>query len=577
MNSRRVTAALAAVLAVGLLTGCASVPSSSSVQVLGKVSEAEGRVLPSGPADNVNPLDLVRGFVYASGSSENRHAVARRFLTADAASWDDSASVTVLAEQFDTVYAVAPAGTDTATVRLRGNRIGRLTTSGAFEPDVSPVQIDLQVAKENGQWRISGLPGGAMVRLSDFQVSYDAANTYFVDPVRRAPAADRRYLPSSPARSKPSRMIEMLLAGPSAALAGAAVSMVPPTARLRSNVTDTAEGGAVVDLTGLGELDDSGRRLLAAQVVLSLAEVNVTRVRLLADGAPLLTDRPDRPDLVATDVPSLTGQVEPRFDVPGAIVLEGRLRSLAPSGSEVGNPVPGPAGSGGVDIATAALSADGQRLAVVSRQGQLLVGRLGAALDATAVPVGHMTRPSWAPGGTEVWTVLNGTAGARVVVDQEGRTRTAPLALDELTALGPIADLRLSRDGVRVAAVVAGQLAVGAVVRSPTGEVAVRNVRVLRAAEVNNLAAVDWKAADTIAVAAGSAERPVSLVSVDGLNVQQMPGSNLTPPLLSIAAGPSRPLLVTDQGGVWSFTGGELDTWRQVVGGVPSAVPVYPG
>ena len=37
------------------------------------------------------------------------------------------------------------------------------------------------------------------------------------------------------------------------------------------------------------------------------------------------------------------------------------------------------------------------------------------------------------------------------------------------------------------------------------------------------------------------------------------------------------PLLVTDQGGVWSFTGGELDTWRQVVGGVPSAVPVYPG
>jgi hypothetical protein len=300
-------------------------------------------------------------------------------------------------------------------------------------------------------------------------------------------------------------------------------------------------------------------------------------VRLLADGAPLLTDRPDRPDLVATDVAGLTGQVEPRVDVPGAIVIDGRLRSLAPSGSELGNPVPGPAGSGGVDIATAALSADGQRLAVVSRQGQLLVGRLGASLDATTVPAGRMTRPTWAPGGAEVWTVLNGTDGARVVVDQEGRTRTGPLILDELKALGPIADLRLSRDGVRVAAVVAGQLAVGAVVRSPTGEVAVRNVRVLRTAEVNNLAALDWKAADTIAVAARGAARPVSLVSVDGLNVQQMPGSNLTAPLISIAAGPSRPLLVTDQGGVWSFTGGELDTWRQVIGGVPSAVPVYPG
>ena len=577
MSSRRVTAALAALLVLGMLTGCASVPSASSVQVLGKVTEAEGGLLPSGPADGVNPLDLVRGFVYASGSSENRHAVARGFLTTNAAGWDDGASLTVLSEQFDTVYASAPAGSDTAIVRVRGTRIGRLIPSGAFEPDVLPVQIDLQVGQENGQWRISGLPSGAMVRLSDFQVSYDAANAYFVDPVRRAPAADLRYLPSSPVRSKPSRMVEMLLAGPSAALAGAAVSLVPPTARLRSNVTDTTDGGVIVDLTGLGDLEEAGRRLLAAQVVLSLAEVNVTRVRLLADGAPLLTDRPDRPDLVTTDVASLTGEAEPRVDVPGAIVLDGRLRSLAPSGSELGSPVPGPAGSGGVDIVSAALSADGQRLAVVSRQGQLQVGRLGAALDATAIRAPSMTRPTWAPGGAEVWTVLNGTAGARLLVDPEGRTRPAPLDLGELTALGAIADLRLSRDGVRVAAVVAGQVAVGAVVRSPTGDVTVRNVRVLRAAEVNNLVAVDWKAAETVAVAARSSARPVSLISVDGLDVQQMPGSNLTPPLNSIAAGPSRPLLVTDQGGVWSFTGGELDTWRQVIGGSPSAVPVYPG
>ena len=69
----------------------------------------------------------------------------------------------------------------------------------------------------------------------------------------------------------------------------------------------------------------------------------------------------------------------------------------------------------------------------------------------------------------------------------------------------------------------------------------------------------------------------MSLVSADGLNWQPVPSSNLTPPLSAIAAAPSRPILVTDQGGVWSFAGGELDTWRQVIGGVPDAVPVYPG
>ena len=34
---------------------------------------------------------------------------------------------------------------------------------------------------------------------------------------------------------------------------------------------------------------------------------------------------------------------------------------------------------------------------------------------------------------------------------------------------------------------------------------------------------------------------------------------------------------VTDQSGVWAFAGGDLETWRQVVGGAPDAVPLYPG
>jgi len=101
---RRVLPVLLAVLAV-LLAGCASVPGDSSVQVLRKVTEGDPPELPAGPVDGTNPLDLVRGFVYASGSTVDRHGAARRFLTPDAAaSWDDGAALTVLTEQFDTVY-----------------------------------------------------------------------------------------------------------------------------------------------------------------------------------------------------------------------------------------------------------------------------------------------------------------------------------------------------------------------------------------------------------------------------------------------------------------------------------------
>lgn len=80
-------------LAVAGLAGCASVPDSSPVQVLRQVGEGEDRAAAPGPADGKrNPLDLVRDFVFASGSSADRHGAARRFLAPSAADWDDAAS-----------------------------------------------------------------------------------------------------------------------------------------------------------------------------------------------------------------------------------------------------------------------------------------------------------------------------------------------------------------------------------------------------------------------------------------------------------------------------------------------------
>ena len=188
-----------------------------------------------------------------------------------------------------------------------------------------------------------------------------------------------------------------------------------------------------------------------------------------------------------------------------------------------------------------------------------------------------MTRPSWTPTGHEVWTVLNSSVVARVTVADPGPARTGQVNSDELASLGPISDLRLSRDGMRVVAVVGGGLYTAAVARSIDGEVAIRNVRRLRSADLGQVVAVDWRSTESIVAITGSADPEVVQVSVDGLTFAQVPGHNLTPPLTAVAAAPSRPTLVTDQGGVWSFGGGEQDAWRQVLGGAPNAVPNYPG
>jgi hypothetical protein len=573
MTRRPVLLALLLVLAG--LAGCASVPESSPVQVLRRVGEGDAPVLPPGPVDGSNALDLVRSFVYASGSSPDRHGAARRFLAPEATDWDDGVGVTVLDEQFDTVYpsAVDPAS-DVRTVRIRGTALGRLTPGGWFEAGQAPVQLDLTVVRRDGQWRIARLPAGVLVRSSDFRINYRTVKTWFVDPVRRAAVPDLRYLPGMPNRAQASRAMELLLAGPSTAVQGAATSTLPPNAQLRSNVVTSPEGAVIVDLTQVGDLDEAGRRLLAAQVVLSLAEVSIGRVRLLVDGAPLL---PDRPDLTRDDVASTAAEQAPAT-VPALVVYGGRVHQL--TGAQLDTALPGPVGNGELAVQSAASSPDGRRVAVVVAEGtrrRLLVGALEGSAVPVALDAATMTRPSWDPTGTEAWTVLDSAAVARVRFDDDGTPRLGRVDATALTALGPIQDLRLSRDGVRVAAVVRGGLYAAAVARSPDGTVAIRNVRSLRPADLREVVAVDWRAAETVVAVSRRSGGPVSQVSVDGLTWELVPSSNLTPPLRAVAAAPNRPVLVTDQGGVWSFAGGELATWRQVVGGVPEAVPLYPG
>lgn len=586
-RSRRWAVVLVYVAVVAAAAGCASVPDSSPVQVLKRVTEGDAPALPPGPVDGADAAEVVRGFVNASGSSTDRHGAARRFLAPEATGWEDSARLTILDGQLDTVPvpgapSLVPGAT---TIRIRGTAIGRVSAAGAFEPDEEPLEIDVSVVQRGGQWRISALPDGVVVPLSVFTENYRAVKVYFADPVRRSAVADLRYLPSAPARAQPARVLELLLQGPSNALLGAVGTQFGPDARLRSNVAASPDGALVVDLTQVGELDEPGRSLLAAQVVLSLGEVNVARVRLLVDGEPLL---PDGADLTRDAVAAHDGEVRPSVDIPGLVVAGGRLRQL--TGPEPGAALPGPVGNGAFDVASAASTGDGQRLAVVVREGPrrrlLLGGGPDGGVSPVALVAGTMTRPSWMPTGAEVWTVLDSAVVTRVLLPGAEGPPGAPPRIGQVNAaglagLGPITDLRLSRDGMRVVAVVGGALYTAAVARSVDGEVAIRNIHRLRPGELGGamgeVVGADWRAADSVVAITRAPARPVVQVSVDGLTLLGLPGTNLTPPLRSVAAGPSRPLVVTDAGGVWSFTGGDQVAWRAVLGAVPDAVPIYPG
>ena len=574
MTARRALAALVVTVAAAVVAGCATVPQQSDVQVLRQGEQAAEQDL-SGPIEDDEPLGLVRGFVYRSGSPDDRHAQARRYLSASASGWDDAASLTVLDERFDTV--VSPdngtPGPDRMTVRVRGTRLGTVGPGGAFESSPQRVEVDVGVVREGEHWRIDRPPPGVMVRLSDFRSHYRELQAWFVDPVRRMLLPDGHYIRGGRPGELAMDAVDVLLRGPSTGLAGAAVTMFPATARIRSATTDPAAGTASIELTGVSGLSPQDRELLAAQVAQTLGGVGVPRVELLADGGPLVPATPtvsaaDQADLVAGP-----GRA-PAFPY---VVDGGRVRQLGATG--VAAPVAGQAGNGSFDITEAAASARSGRIAVVSREStgtqRLLTGPLGGELTATPVSGADVRSLSWNGAGDEIWAVVNGRL-RRVLVPSSGPPVEGAVDAGRLTPLGRIGDIALAREGGRIAVVADGALLVAPIVPVDDGEVAVGPLRRLRPGDLDDVVSIDWHSADRIVVASDS-DRPMSEVSADGLRLDQIPGTNLTAPLGALAAAEGRPLYVTDRTGLWSYSGGEFDAWQQAGGTGAAAQPFYPG
>ena len=569
-------------LLMSQVTACATIPEESQPQAVREAARPRtgGVAL---PARDINPYDLVRDFVRASG---NRDA-AEMYLTNEArANWHPDVP-TIIDDIFSTLPPNAdeygqdvkqPRNADETVVRLRGRFVGRLGADHAFAPNVGDYDQFIRLRKHDGQWRISEPPTNLVLTKSDFAIAYRPVSLQFLDPDQDVLVPDPRYVLAQPADAVPGQIIEQLLNGPSDALTGSVRSAIGPEVTLATNVV-REDGALTVDLTNIGDQTDESKTLMAAQIVTSLKDVAQTRVRVLIDGLPL---RETEPTWRLSEVESYVLPTTPNAQLPGLYLGDGRIRSL-----RTGEPVPGPAGSGEYQISSAAQSMDGQRLAVVERAGngaQLRVGGAGDALSRMDLPAATMTRPTWRPpspgrDSREVWTVADGNV-VRVVNIGDSWT-VKPVNAPELAKFGPITDLRLSRDGVRVAAVADRKLLIGSVVRDPANpdSVAIRATRPLQQGQLTEVAGVDWYDQDTLTVVATPLASPmVANVEVDGLKMDKYNSSNLSAPLTAITVAPSRPVVVTDATGMWAASDiGVVWQPQSAHSRVPGAWPFYPG
>ena len=566
------------VLCLILAAGCANVPLESQPVVVSgqRPGQAAGADAPD-PPPGADPLDLVRGFVGAAVQPLQNYAAARAYLDDDdRANWKPSPGLTIIQNTFGTVYDPTPTpDPNTMTVNVRGIMVGQLGPDSAFVPRYESFMQAVKVHRRaDGQWRIQNAPPDLRVTEDNFAANFTKVEVNFQAFNTDAFVPDPRYVVAKPQAGLPSRVMNLLLDGPSAALRGAVKNPLRDSGEavaVDTNIKSLDDGTLVVPLTGLTGVVDQVRNMIAAQIVLSLQYVASTRIRILADGAPLLQGQQD---FRASELPQYGASLSPNSALPGLMTVDGRVRSLGD-----GALVPGPAGNGSIKVLSAAQSVDGKRLAVVEQAGsgvRLRIGDLGH--DLTPSIIGStMSRPTWRPGsgGGELWTVLDHNSIARLVIAGDGKWTPLQVNSADLTALGAVTELRFSRDGSRVAAVVDGSLVVASVVASGDS-VALREPRRLQEHDLKEVVDVDWLSQDRLVVSTLSTSQPVVRVEVDGQRMDPYNSSNLTPTVHGVTAAPSRPIVVADDFGLW--TASELgEVWRPQLHSAPKADPFYPG
>ncbi len=464
----------AAVVALVLLavTACAGIPGAGPVQDVREIGDVAEPAQPQAPQAGQLPDQIVRGFIQASADTNDvPYAAAKQFLTPAAQAWWQSGPTQVVV--LDDLFRLEV--TDTSTVTLRGTQIGALGADRAYQAvQAKPYAHEYHLTKVDGQWRITDPQSEVLIQNQQFDDAFRPRSVYFLDGSGTVVVPDPRYLEGGlSSANRITRLVNLLLDGPSDRLEPGVLSQLGPDAELRSNVTTDDAGIVHVDLKGVTVSTPDARAGLAAQIVWTLYP-DAQRVAITIDGVPLTgTDSnsnvsvytPQSVDSYDPDRVSGTGQAptDPWFvDPSGAIV----------SLTEDLEPMWGPVGTGSYVVSSAAMSAANGSLAAVTigtpdnaAGRQLVLGRPLDHLQTTPVLVAdELTPPTFTRTGDEVWVVQNGAKKPQVIaITTGGNPARSVVQADGLVGLGEVTQLVLSPDGTRVAVVANSRLYLGVV------------------------------------------------------------------------------------------------------------------
>ncbi|WP_312799151.1 LpqB family beta-propeller domain-containing protein [Corynebacterium variabile] len=572
----RTAGALLTVAALGSVVGCATIPGSSSPEVISSYAASPSLDNVPVPLPGQAPDLLLRSFFSASAHPLNNHQAAREFLTSDAAdSWQD-ATGTLILSRID-LNADGAASGNGLSYTVRGTVTGSLGTGGAFQAGYRSYEDTIDMVLVDGDWRIDRLPSGVIMDRNDFTSAYQARDIYFLDPTRRFLVPDRRWTYSRQ-ENVGSSLISLLAAGPRDSLADGVVSSLSSDVVVKAR--DGESGGFTVDLQGLSAMDAEGVRTLAAQIIWTLADSDVRGpYRILADGVPVGSGQSEPGDTWSIDdARDLDPHAVP--DEPLRALRDGALVDVSDDGA---SSVGGWTASG--ELKSAAYSSDGT-VAAVSGHGDeprsLLVGAPEGS-PVTVITSDQISRPSWTADGQWLYAVTDGEQVRRWSMTASGRMSEATVDFAMLNSLGldnpTISEFTVSRDGTRAAMIINGRLFVSVLENSSGSDESQDSAGARLGTPVpvaSNLGdtavSVGWRPDGELLVGTRANDTPVWMVAVDGSMQTQLTSRNVTAPVVAVASTGTteyildgRALLQIGYGaGEVGSTDTTSDLWREV-------------
>lgn len=536
----------ALLLSASLLSGCAQLPTKVDIKSGPELVAPEAAdfsyYVPTGPVEGASQQEIVSGFLAAGTGPQNDYSVARDFLTDEFAQrWNPAAEVLIR----DGAPGFTPSGDNSLIVDVRVG--ASVDEHGSYQENLEPEQVTLRftLEREDGEWRISRAPNLTVVTSPVFSVVFNGFQVYFYNNTQNALVSDLRWFPSR--ASTGTKLVNALLAGPSAHLAQGVVSTIPQGTKLTIDAVNIQDGVAKVDFDSTAlEADALERRLMLTQLRATLMQlVGVSDVQISINNSPQ--------EIIPANLPTpAAGGAAFYLKNTGIYRVTGTNDTV----------IRGTAGFINPESVTAFdVTEDGQWIAYATSDGVTLVDNSGLSGRAAKVSNRQRVRSLFFDSYGYLW-VIPASVGDPIEIISKSGERKYPF--DNL--LGNRGPVRIGPAGSRLAEIEPGELS-RIRTYSISRDLAGWPIKLTQGGLVNtsigSVLSFTWQSADTLRVLE---QTNSGLTSISDYPITG-PRSQLSiPPVTGVeiftgTAGLST-YLVSDDGEVWVLTG---SAWRRVV------------